>query len=114
MVWRVRVGDPVSGKLLGSDELSKLEVRLGNGTVLEAKYGPHPKDPPGESFWTASWVVPKDHPTGSLDYTVVATGKDGRAGEWKPFSTKPSLLTITDETLADVPVKPAAPAKPKA
>lgn len=114
IVWRIRVGDPETGAYMDKAALSKVEVRLANGKDLDAQYGPHPKDPPGESFWTASWVVPKDHPTSMLDYTIVATDTKGRTGEWKPFSTKPSLLTIIDQVLPDVPTAPAAPAKPKA
>ena len=99
MVWRIRVGDPASGDMMGTDLLSKVEVRLANGEVLEAKYGPHPKEPPGESFWTASWVVPKDAPTGTLTYTIVATDSQGRTGEWKPFGTASSLPIVLDEVL---------------
>jgi hypothetical protein len=99
MVWRVRVSDPVTGEMMGKDVLDKVEVRLANGVLLEAQYAPHPKDPPGESFWTASWVVPRDAPSGTLTYTIVATDSKGRTGEWKPFSTTPSLPIITDELL---------------
>ena len=99
MVWRIRVGDPASGDLLGKDILTKVEVRLANGVVLDAQYGPHPKDPPGESFWTTSWVVPKDAPSGTLSYTIIATDSKGRTGEWKPFSTPTSLPIVLDEVL---------------
>ncbi len=105
MVWRVRVFDPKTGELMDKAALSKVEVRLANGVNIEMQYGPHPKDPPGESFWTGSWVVPKDHPTGTLNYTIVATAVDGRTGEFKPFSTAPSLPSILDEVLADIPTK---------
>ncbi|HBY97436.1 MAG: hypothetical protein M5U01_03920 [Ardenticatenaceae bacterium] len=102
IVWRARVFDPRTGELMDDKALSKVEVQLANGETLEMGYGHHPKDPPGEAFWTASWVVPKDQATGTLNYSVVATSADSRSGEFKPFSTKPSLLTITDEVLPDV------------
>ncbi len=101
MVWRVRVYDPRTGNLLDKAAMSKVEVKLANGKNLDADYGPHPKDPPNESYWTASWVVPKDAPTGTLKYSVAATSADGRAGTWEPFGVTPSLPSILDEVLPD-------------
>jgi len=102
IVWRVRVYDPRTGNMMNKSQLSKVEVQLSNGKTLTMDYGPHPKNPPGESYWTASWVVPKDNPTGTLSYTVVATSTDGRTGEYKPISVQSSLPTITDQTLPDL------------
>jgi hypothetical protein len=109
MVWRTRVFDPSTGDLMDNTSLSNVQVRLANGTNLDMKYGPHPaKTQPQETFWTASWVIPKDHPTGTLNYSVVATSTDGRSGEFKPFITTSSLPTILEEVLPDAPPKPAA------
>lgn len=105
MVWRARVFDPASGDQLDDKAMNKVEVKLANGEAMDAVYAPHPKDPPGEAFWTASWMVPKDHPTGTLTYTVTATDKTGRIGEWKPFSTPTSLPIVLDEVWLDVPSK---------
>jgi hypothetical protein len=116
MVWRTRVFDPFTGDLMDNTTLSSVQVRLANGTNLDMKYGPHPaKTQPQETFWTTSWVIPKTHPTGTLNYSVVATSTDGRTGEFKPFITTVSLPTILEEVLPDAPPTPApAPAKPKA
>lgn len=106
MVWRARVFDPKTGDLMDDKALSKVEVKLANGTSLEMRYGPHP--PQGQNrefYWTTSWVVPKDHATGTLKYSVLATGADGRVGDFEPFSVAPSLPAITDEVLADAPAK---------
>ena len=100
IVWRARVFDPKTGQLMDDQALSKVEVRLADGKTVDMKYGAHPKDPPGESYWTGSYLVPKDQATGTLDYSVVATAADGRSGEFKPFNVSSSLLTITDEVLA--------------
>ncbi|MFN8633729.1 MAG: hypothetical protein U0893_07750 [Chloroflexota bacterium] len=102
MVWRARVYDPSSGDLVDGPAMDKVQVKLANGQTLDAVYGTHPKDPPGEAFWTASWVIPKDHPTGTLSYQVTATDKKGRTAEWKPFSTAPSLPVVLDEVWPDV------------
>ncbi len=61
------------------------------------------KDPPGESYWTGSWIVPKDNATGTLKYTVTAKSSDGRTGSFEPFNVATSLLTVTDEMLPDAP-----------
>src|SRR5579884_1033883 len=102
IVWRARVYDPRTGELMNKTQLSKVEVQLANGKTIAMQYGSHPKNPPGEAYWTGSWVVPKDAPTGTLNYTIVATSTDGRTGEYKPYSVQSSLLTITDQTLPDL------------
>jgi len=102
MVWRARVYDPNTGNLMTQAQLSKVEIKLANGKAINMAFGPHPKNPPGEAYWTGSWVVPKDSPTGTLNYTIVATSTDGRTGEFKPIAVAASLPTITDQTLPDV------------
>ncbi len=103
IVWRARVFDPVKGDLMDGNALSAVQVKLANGKVLDMHYAAHPASPPGEMYWTASWVVPKDQPTGSFKYSIVATASDGRSGQWQPFSVAASLPTITDEVLPDAP-----------
>jgi hypothetical protein len=106
MVFRARVFDPKTGDLMDDKALKSVEVQLSNGRTLQAAYGAHPKDPPNEFFWTTSWVIPKDHPTGTLKYGVTATAADGRTGKFEPMATQPSLPAIIEEVLPD-----AAPAK---
>jgi len=107
IVWRSRVSDPVTGNLLDDKGVSKMTVKLATGKNLDAVYGLHPKNT-GEGFWTASWIIPKDQPTGTLNYSITATTTDGRTGEFKPFSTATSLPAIIDQVLPDAPASPAA------
>ena len=51
---------------------------------------------PEREFWVAKWVVPQDTPIGIIRYTVTATDKYGRAGEFKPFEVQASQLTIVE------------------
>ncbi len=102
MVFRARIYDPSTGDLMDDTALASVQVHLANGVTVDMKYGKHPKTPPNESYWTGSWVIPKDQATGSLSYTIVATDKQGRTGEFKPFGIQASLPTITDEVLPDV------------
>jgi len=111
MVWRARVYDPRTGDLMTKAELSKVQVLLANGKSVDMAFGPHPKNPPNEAYWTGSWLIPKDNPTGTLNYSIVAASTDGRTGEFKPFSVAASLPTITEQVLADVAAPTPAPAK---
>jgi hypothetical protein len=101
IVWRARVTDPVTGEPL-TDETASVEVQLSDGQVLEMRYGPHPRDNPTDFFWTTSFDIPADYPTGTLGYEIAATANDGRTGTFSQFQVAPSLLTITDEVLETI------------
>jgi hypothetical protein len=109
MVFRARVSDPATGDLMDDQAVTKLEAKLANGKTLDMTYGLHPKNT-GEGYWTGSWIVPKDAPTGTLKYTLSATAKDGRTGEFVPMSVASALPTITDQVLPDA-APSAAPSK---
>jgi hypothetical protein len=104
IVWRTRIIDPVTGAQMGDDFVS-VQVRLGDGQVIDLNYGDHPRDTPTDTFWAGSFKVPVDYPTGTLSYEVVATATDGRTGVFLPFNVAPSLLTITDEVLETIPTQ---------
>ena len=102
IVWRIRVVDPMIGQAMDDTTLDKVEVTLGDSTVIALEFGGHPPQQNREFYWAGPWLVPKDYPTGTLPYTVMATAKDGRTGEYKPFDIPTSLLSITDEVLEDI------------
>jgi hypothetical protein len=97
IVWRARVMDPITGEQLDDTALDGVQVELADGQVLNMRYGDHPSDSPTDRFWTTSFDIPEDYPTGSLGYEIVATGVEGRTGRFVQFNVAPSLLTITDE-----------------
>lgn len=99
IVWRTRVLDPTTGKDMDDKALANVEVQLGDGQKLAMHYAGHPHDTPVDYFWTVSFDIPQDYPTGTLSYEVVATAADGRTGSFTPFNVAPSLLTITEETV---------------
>lgn len=105
MVFRARVFDPKSGEPMDDKTLKSLVVELANGKSFAAKWGAHPKEPPNEFYWTGSWVVPKDHASGTLKFLVTATAVDGRVGKFEPMPVVPSLPAITEDILADAPAK---------
>ena len=51
---------------------------------------------PERQFWVAKWVVPQDTPVGIVRFTVTASDKYGRTGEFKPFEVQASQVTIVE------------------
>ncbi|HEY5475853.1 MAG TPA: hypothetical protein VIK11_03965 [Tepidiformaceae bacterium] len=112
IVWRMRVYDPVSGNQLTDADIASIIVTLKDGTkTAPATYGAHPKTEPNESFWTASWTVPSNYPSGSLDYTITATAKDGRTGTFTQLHfAATAMMAVTDQVRPIIPPTPAAAA----
>jgi hypothetical protein len=97
IVWRVKVIDPSTGEPMDDQALSSVALKLPD-QALDLRYGPHPKDNPADYFWTVSWLIPEDHPSGELPYTIEATAADGRTGTFEQFGVSLARLTISDET----------------
>ncbi|MEO8857276.1 MAG: hypothetical protein ABI343_09840 [Burkholderiaceae bacterium] len=93
VVWRIRVRD-AKGQNVDASTLKSLVVELPGGQSFPARFGPHPKGQDTDQFWSTSWTVPADYPTGTFGYKVVATDKDGGTQTWAPFKVAPSQLTI--------------------
>jgi hypothetical protein len=102
VAWRIRVED-ATGKQLDNKGLKSLVVELPDGQKFVAHYGGHPPNAPTDHLWSASWAIPADYPTGSFNYTVVATAPDGSTQSWQPVNVKASWLTVVDGTF--VPAK---------
>ncbi len=95
VVWRIRVLDPATGQGLDNKALKSVQVQLPDGQTFNARYGAHPpKGTPTDHFWSVSWKVPADYPTGSFSYTVHAAAQDGRSASWQPFKMALSQLTV--------------------
>jgi hypothetical protein len=93
--FRMFVADPQTGE---RDESAELVVHLhyaGKNVDIPMRYRATPQQPERQ-FWVAKWVVPADAPTGIVRYTVTATDKYGRSGEFKPFEVQASQLTIVE------------------
>ena len=79
-----------------------VHVTIGGKTYdLPAMYrGVPQKTPSGGAMpvhagmWSAKWIVPKDAPTGTVEFSATARDKFGRTAEWKPNGAEPSFLTI--------------------
>lgn len=94
VVWRIRVQD-ATGKALDDKGLKSVVVELSDGQKFPARFGGHPsKVHPTDHYWTATWRIPADYPTGSVNYKVIATALDGTTTSWEPFNNKPSHLTV--------------------
>jgi hypothetical protein len=93
--WRMFVADPSTGKREESAQLV-VHVNVTGRTIdIPMRYRATAQQPERE-FWVAKWVVPQDTPIGIIRYTVTATDKYGRTGEFKPFEVQASQLTIVE------------------
>jgi hypothetical protein len=93
--FRMFVADPQTGN---REESAQLVVHLnvaGRTIDIPMRYRATPQQPERQ-FWVAKWVVPADAPTGIIRYTVTASDKYGRTGEFKPFEVQASQLTIVE------------------
>src|SRR5215813_9638741 len=80
VAWRVRVLDS-DGKQVDGNGLKSLVVSISNGKTVELKFKRHPPPAQGDAtdyFWSGSWVIPEDQPTGSFTYKVTATDASGK------------------------------------
>jgi len=103
---RFRRGDPVGFRMFVADpetgnreESAQLVVHLnfaGSTQDIPMRYRATAAQPERQ-FWVAKWVVPQDAPIGIIRYTVTATDKYGRKGEFKPFEVQASQLTIVED-----------------
>src|SRR5712692_867882 len=90
VAWRIRVLDQ-AGAQMDDKGLKSVVVELSDGRKLPTKYGQHPpRGTATDYFWSVQWIIPADHPTGSLAYKVVATDIDGRSQSWEPFKRAPT------------------------
>ena len=103
IIFRMNAIDPATNKQVTD---AKLQVHLSTGEVLDMAYGEHAAD----HFWTISYTVTPETPTGQLDYYVTAESGDAKT-EYRPFNVAPSLITIV---AADPNAEAAAPEPEKA
>jgi hypothetical protein len=93
--FRMFVADPSSGRREESATLV-VHVSAGGKTFDVPMRYRATATQPERQFWVAKWVVPADAPTGVVRFSVTATDKYGRKGEFKPFEVQASQLTIVD------------------
>ena len=93
----MRLTDSQTGQNLDASSVTSVRVEVSNGQTFPMKFGPHPPRNSTDNFWTAAWRIPADHPTGSLNYKVIAVAKDGSTLSWEPFKVAASQLTVVAE-----------------
>ena len=94
IVWRIRVYDTQLATAMDDAALDSVQVLFDDGQSFEAHYAGHGAEGAKDFFWTTSWEIPEDYPTGSLGHHIIANAKDGRTGEFVPFNVSYALLTI--------------------
>jgi hypothetical protein len=96
VVFRVRVRDQ-AGNALDDKGIKGIYVELSDGHKVPGRFGPHPpprSGPATDHFWSAVWIIPKDYPSGTLVYKVVATDLQGNRQTWEPFNRVTSQLQV--------------------
>ena len=94
IVWRVRVYSTVSGEAMDDKALASAVLTLPDGKEQPLKYGPHPKGKTDDFFWTTSFKIPADYPTGAVAYKVTATSPEGWTGTFDQFNVESSMLQV--------------------
>ncbi|MDO8506236.1 MAG: hypothetical protein Q7S41_01360 [Candidatus Limnocylindria bacterium] len=94
IVWRVKIYSTTSGKPMDDKELKSVVMTLPDGKTQDLKFGPHPKGKTDDYFWTTSFKIPADYPTGAFKYKLVATSPEGTAGTYDQFNVASSLLQV--------------------
>jgi hypothetical protein len=113
VTWRARIIDPGTSKAVpipveellvkhpSKEDLAAMTkgisvvVHLSDGLIFPMHFGPHPPKEKTDYFWSASWVIPKNFPTGSMDYWIaVDWPTEGKTGRWSPFNVGISKLTV--------------------
>lgn len=90
VLFRVKVFNGATGAIMTNKDLQSVVVGLPNGQNLPATYGNHKTD----NFWSVTWTIPANYPTGTIEYTVKATSNSGATGAYVPFKIAASDLTI--------------------
>ncbi len=96
ILFRVKVFNGATGAAMTKSDLQSVVVGLPNGQNMPATYGNHKTD----NFWTVAWTVPSNYQTGTINYTVTATGDNGASGKYVPFNVAASQLTIAPSSAA--------------
>lgn len=117
VVWRFRIWDPETGSQLpgnpedlvislpDADELASLvegltaTVHLSDGQSFPARFAGHggEGDAKADYFWTTSWEIPVDYPTGALeDWVTVEWSEGDKTGISQPYKVAYSMLTIVE------------------
>ena len=94
--WRIEAVDPETGQHVEPEAKLIVHITFGGKTQDIPMRWRATAQQPERQFWVAKWIVPNDAPTGIVKFTVTATDKYGRTGEYKPFDVEASQLTITE------------------
>lgn len=94
IVWRARVIDPQTGEAMDNNAIESVTLTLPDGSTKNMMYASRPRGGNDDAFWSGSFAVPEDYPTGSFSYQITATAFDGRTGTLRPFNIASSQVQI--------------------
>ena len=94
IVWRMRVIDPATGTAMDDTSLTGVTLTLPDGSTRPFRFGPHPRMREDDFFWTATFTIPEDYPTGAFTWQVEASDNQGRTGSIVQFNVASSMLQV--------------------
>lgn len=95
IVWRFKVIDPATAKPMDDKALKSFVVTFPDNTTKALKYGGHGgPNKTDDFFWTTSFDVPKDYPTGAFTYKLLATSNEGLTGTYDQFKIASAMLQV--------------------
>jgi len=94
--WRIEAVDPETGKHVEPEAKLVVHLTYAGATKDIPMRWRATQQQPERQFWVAKWIVPEDAQPGIVRFTVTATDKSGRTGEFKPFDVEASQLTIVE------------------
>jgi hypothetical protein len=92
IAWRAVIADGPSGVPLTAADVARLgivaAVTLSDGKRIPLRLGFHPPPPNAplhSTFWSGSLSIPRDHPTGTLKWTLTVTDSAGHTVTFEPM-----------------------------
>jgi hypothetical protein len=111
IAWRAEIDDAAGVKLTAA-QVKVLGitavVKLKDGTTLPLRLNVHPPFPDAkvtDMYWSVSYAIKPDHPTGTMPWTFVVSDAAGNVVTFAPIgqSVGASVLTIAEKGAAAPP-----------
>jgi len=110
IVFRAIIADGPSGTPLSAADVARLglvaTVSISDGKKVALHLGPHPAPPnaPAHStFWSASMPTSRDHPTGTLKWTLSVSDSAGHSVIYEPMGQSDGSTVLTLAQRAPAP-----------
>lgn len=108
VVFRAVIADGASGTPLTQADVAsrgiEAVVTTSEGRNVPMRFGPHPPPqavpnaPRRVPYWSGTMPIAKDHPTGSLPWSITVTDKSGQETTYSPIGQDAGVSVLTVAT----------------